>query len=404
MSIRNVTKRELCPICGKPDWCTILSDSSSDIFHELNICRRSHVNGDVVSLINGQRYTFIKELSDGSHLFEETKMRETVIQAWCQKEGKHFSRIQRDRPAYESMNQLNGNELPRGCAEPLGHSKLHLIYSSFLSKLALYGKHRAYLLNDGWGNELIKRSLVRSIPSGKNSIYVEQRKKQITKELIQEFGSVCGVPGFYRQSDGNWTFVARSGLFIPIWNHRGEIYRLRIRLDCPEKDKNGKEKNKYNNFASFYVKMDESGKAYNVFNEGCKAGNHISIYSQEEDDFTVCYVTEGEKKALRANDELQCPVISIPGVNSFKKLIEVLEDGTHVLDYLKSKGCRIIIIAFDADKTVNEAVLKYEEKLVTLLKGYGFQIALANWNIGFGKGLDDIFNVNVRPNYSLVCY
>ena len=44
----------------------------------------------------------------------------------------------------------------------------------------------------------------------------------------------------------------------------------------------------------------------------------------------------------------------------------------------------------------------YEQKLAALLAGRGFHIALAYWNPGFGKGLDDILSINVRPNYELV--
>lgn len=44
----------------------------------------------------------------------------------------------------------------------------------------------------------------------------------------------------------------------------------------------------------------------------------------------------------------------------------------------------------------------YEQKLIELLSGYGFRIAVAYWNPGFGKGLDDILSINVRPNYELV--
>jgi hypothetical protein len=60
------------------------------------------------------------------------------------------------------------------------------------------------------------------------------------------------------------------------------------------------------------------------------------------------------------------------------------------------------VIAYDSDKCVNEAVLMYETRLSQLLLGRGFQIALASWNPGFGKGLDDILSINVRPTYELV--
>jgi hypothetical protein len=44
----------------------------------------------------------------------------------------------------------------------------------------------------------------------------------------------------------------------------------------------------------------------------------------------------------------------------------------------------------------------YETRLAQLLLGRGFQIALADWNPGFGKDLDDILSLNMRPTYELV--
>lgn len=111
---------------------------------------------------------------------------------------------------------------------------------------------------------------------------------------------------------------------------------------------------------------------------------------------------EGEKKSLFANHVLHAPVVSLPGVNSFGKVLETMDDGRNVLNFLAAKGCTTVIIAYDSDKYVNEAVLMYEQKLIELLSGYGFRIAVAYWNPGFGKGLDDILSINVRPNYELV--
>ena len=66
-TIRNVSKSEPCPICGKTDWCTILKpDQESYPGQELYICRR--IQQDTVSN-NGFAYSFIKELSDGSSLY-----------------------------------------------------------------------------------------------------------------------------------------------------------------------------------------------------------------------------------------------------------------------------------------------------------------------------------------------
>ena len=359
----------------------------------------------MIGRINGKQYTFIKELSDGSSMYAEKEMHDAARIAWCKGHGR--------KAAYKVKGKRKVNEVPEpmplveekkieGCSEPLDNDMLNSIYTSFLRKLTLYDRHSVHLHQDGWSNDLIHRSFIRSIPFCKNQKYLNTKRVEITDALIQEFGSVRGVPGFFKQTDGTWSFAARtSGMFIPIYDYKGRIYRLRIRLDYPERDENGKEKNKYNNFSSLYEKKSKEGVLYNSFQEGCSAGNHIGFYCKPDDDFTVCYITEGEKKALRANDELHCPVISIPGVNSFRKILEPLEDGMHALDYLKAMGCKIVIIAYDADKTINEAVLFYEGRLIHLVHEYGLQVAVANWNLGFGKGFDDILKVGVRPNYSL---
>ena len=111
----------------------------------------------------------------------------------------------------------------------------------------------------------------------------------------------------------------------------------------------------------------------------------------------MCYITEGEKKAIVANYFFNCIVISLPGVNSYMKLEQTTSSGQSWLDFLKHIGCKNIIVAYDADKNTNESVALYERKLVELLKGHEFLTYIANWNFGFGKGLDDILVLGLRP-------
>lgn len=250
---------------------------------------------------------------------------------------------------------------------------------------------------------MILHAMIRSMPPGGNNYYYGTSREQITKELLWEFGSLKGVPGFYEKADGTWSFAGQSGLLLPLYDHNGNLYRLRLRLDHPEVDDNGKEKNKYHNFSSFYEIPSGGNSTVNAFKNGCRSGSHASLYTNPAlDDYTVCYITEGEKKSLYANHVLHVPVISLPGVNSFGKVLEAMDDGRNVLNFLLTKGCSTVVIAYDSDKYVNEAVLMYEQKLAALLAGRGFHIALAYWNPGFGKGLDDILSINVRPNYELV--
>lgn len=86
-------------------------------------------------------------------------------------------------------------------------------------------------------------------------------------------------------------------------------------MDYPELDENGKEKNKYKNFSSYYKVQLNDGSFKNALLDGCRAGSHIGFFSNlQKDNYTVCYITEGEKKSMFTNYVLHNPVISLPRV------------------------------------------------------------------------------------------
>lgn len=401
-NFRNVSKREPCPICGKPDWCSIQEVGSSV---QLHYCRRVLSGFDIISPVNNREYVFIKQSKDGSCLYKDREQYDADRDEWLlQNSGYHQIRQQKERPKQEPPKQPEshaGNNALSVQAKP--NRELDLVYRSFLKHLHLNKMHIRYLKKEGWSNQLIQRSMLRSLPVNHSRHYNSDDRERITLELIHEFGSVQGVPGFYQKPDGKWTFTGSSGILIPLYDHNHCLYRLRIRLDHPQVDDSGKEKNKYNNFSSYFESKTKGGALVNAYINGCRSGSHIGLYDNPTvDDYTVCYITEGEKKAIYANHVLRVPVVSIPGVNSFNKLLEKSENGFTVLDYLKSQGCRILIIAYDSDKYINQSVLMYENKIIEFLSSQDFYIGIAFWNPGFGKGLDDILSINVRPNYELV--
>lgn len=401
-NFRNVSKREPCPICGKPDWCTIQEAGSSV---QLHYCRRVLSGFDIISPVNNREYVFIKQTKDGSCLYKDREQYDADRDEWLlQNSGYHQSRQQKERPkqAPPKQPEIQTDNIALSVPAKPSH-ELDLIYRSFLKHLHLNKMHIRYLVKEGWSNELIQHSMLRSLPVNHSTHYNSYDRERITLELIHEFGSVQGVPGFYQKPDGKWTFTGSSGILIPQYDHNHCLYRLRIRLDHPQVDDSGKEKNKYNNFSSYFESKTKDGSLVNSYINGCRSGSHIGVYDNPAvDDYTVCYITEGEKKAIYANHVLRVPVVSIPGVNSFNKLLEKSENGFTVLDYLKSQGCRILIIAYDSDKYINQSVLMYEDKIIEFLSLQDFYIGVAFWNPGFGKGLDDILSINIRPNYELV--
>lgn len=401
-NFRNVSKREPCPICGKPDWCTIQEAGSSV---QLHYCRRVLSGFDTISLVNNREYVFIKQARDGSCLYKDREQYDADRDEWLlQNSGYQHSRQSGKTSKPTSPNQAEIRTGADSMSVPAKPSReLDLIYRSFLKYLHLNKMHARYLTREGWPSHLIQRSMLRSLPVIHSTHYSSYDRERITFELIREFGSVQGVPGFYQKPDGKWTFAGSSGILIPLYDHNHHLYRLRIRLDHPQIDDSGKEKNKYNNFSSYFESRAKDGTLVNAYINGCRSGSHIGMYDNPAvDDYTVCYITEGEKKAIYANHVLHVPVVSIPGVNSFNKLLEKSEDGFTVLDYLKSKGCRILVIAYDSDKYINQSVLMYEGKIIEFLSSKDFHIGVAFWNPGFGKGLDDILSINIRPNYELV--
>lgn len=90
-------------------------------------------------------------------------------------------------------------------------------------------------------------------------------------------------------------------------------------------------------------------------------------------------------------------MISLPGINSYSKLLEKNSFGKCALDFLADIGCNSVVIAYDADKYVNKNVLRCEGKLAELLTDASFPTYIADWNPGFGKGLDDMLVLGVRP-------
>ena len=399
-NFRNVSKSEPCPICGKPDWCSVQYVEGNA---KLHYCRRVLNCSNIASSVDGMNYVFIKQAKDGSCMYKEESAHMEAKEEWAKANGRHWHGNNRGGMPKKEPAQASPVPQPAPALPPLDNKRLDAIYRAFLKKLHLQKNHIRHLKRERWPDQLILHSLIRSMPPGGNSYYYGAGRERITKELIGEFGSVKGVPGFYEQANGIWSFSGQSGLLIPLYDHNGNLYRLRLRLDHPETDENGKEKNKYHNFSSYYEVLLDNMHSANAFKNGCRSGSHASLYTvPSRDDYTVCYITEGEKKSMFANHVLHAPIISLPGVNSFGKILEAMDDGRNVLNFLSAKGCTTVVIAYDSDKYINEAVLLYEQKLIELLSGCGFRIALAYWNPGFGKGLDDILSNNVRPNYELV--
>lgn len=392
-TFQNVSKAEPCAICGKPDWCSVfLPDTVAYPGQKLCVCRRIS-DPEISSPINGKTYYFIKEFKDSSALYSDVIKDKNLSYS-----PNHFVHISNAGAGFPHTEPNYG--IP-----PLKNSELDPIYRSFMQQLKLSKQHQRKLLSDGWNKDMILSGKIKSLQlikrydESKGFPTDREERLKICNELLKEHHSLKGVPGFYQDDLGRWTFSGKSGMLFPLTDRNGYLYRLRLRLDHPDMDENGKEKNKYKNFSSYFPSK-ENDRVINGFLNGCRAGSQIGFYyNPKRDTPNFCIITEGEKKAIVANYILHCIVISIPGVNNFSKLSETDEEGITLYDYLHSIGCQKIATAFDADKLVNNSVLQCENHLIDAIKKAGFETYICKWNFGFGKGLDDILLLGILPEY-----
>lgn len=432
---KNVTTSEPCPVCGGTDWCSWFPKRDGDgyLLSCKRACRDGFSHSDVAGK-DGRMYRFISE-KNNQYIYGE-----------CQADRGHFTeggRKPKARPRYV------------GKVKPAGDTTLDYVYRTILKNLHLEDRHREYLHGEGWSDSMIEKSLIKSFPENdyaRENGYspggyspTNPTRRELAEIVLQELGisSLKGVPGAYlKETDngkGYWTFSGASGLLLPIFNHKGEVFRLRIRLDymgirkCslengvpafteggstyyldmsgPYRNNGGMKervklddfKGKMRPFQSFYADpaMLSQGIIKNTYKYGCESKNHVSCYYKGGDCTDICLITEGEKKGQYANFRLNIPVLSIPGVNSYGLLFEKDESGRMLLDYTPKRRKTIFVVAFDADKHTNKTVMSYQEALVKELKENGCAAATADWDISLGKGIDDLLCRGCIPEFNL---
>lgn len=396
--IKNMSRQNVCPICGKPDYCGWMPASDGGDLVFCNRCTEPLAKGDGVMGHDGNYYIKVGMTRSEHPVFEEANQR------LAKQKLKQGMEVKYVKPEVLAPRTLT----PVDIIEPLDNKKLDAMYQCLLDNLFLEDADREYLLEEGWSNELIDRYKIRTFPMSDYERFKKKGtpesysrnpwRKTLGKKLEDEFGSLAGMPGAYQNTNGNWTFYGEEGILFPLFDADGCLYRLRIRLHHPKPDGG-----KYRNFSSFKEDKEaaEQGFLMNKLPKGSRAGNNIGFYMNPSfDDMHLAYITEGEKKGIYGESILKNPFISIPGISSYAKLFEG-KKGMRPVDTLKSRGIHILVIAYDADKKNNPMVWESQEKTVEKLKKEGFTVGVANWNIEEGKGIDDLLKNGGRPLYDL---
>jgi len=460
---KHCTFNNPCKICGKPDWCNEVTFPNGNV---LSYCQRVKGNkGDIISA-NGRNYRCSKVTDAGFTVWQPLEEYEAYIETLKGSNRDRKSQKIIPASEYEQVKNLPiegvAEILPPEKLDFFYKSLLNLLV---LEKKHEQKLRSEWDKSPGMFEKIVNTIPIKSLPpedrirfSSKERLSNMSRKK-IVEQLIEKCGEPKGVPGFYQRKDGKWTFSQLCGIVFPVFDTKGRIIRIRINVDYPivkgelngisgrfvyginndvagwsfisdssrepelvwqygsqlnritlsEKGyPKGKISGKYMNFASCKLvnATDDAGQVIakvNKYTNGCESGSFCSVYTKEGDDPTWVYVTEGEKKAEVANQFLNVPVISVPGVNSVFKLFEN-EPGSSrsMMDALMDKGCRGVVLVFDADKLVNKAVLDNEQKAVEMFKKRNIYIALGEWNPAWGKGLDDVMLTGVKPAIHIV--
>lgn len=412
---KKVSKSERCPICDKPDWCfstesTYSFDDGMESFTFVS-CRREL--SPQAQGYDGQFYIFDKVSRDGVNIYEEVN----------QRSARH-SKMGLDKkvvPSKRYEKKVPKNRIVKCENKPASIERINEVLKAFLELLTLEEHHVKVLKKDGWDDDLIAKSGFKTLPeqgfvlrkliqkkkSGeelsaieKNILNTSTTRKKVVNALSNKFnGDLHGIPGFYQKKsaiDGllSWDVAGKGGMILPMYDIKGRIFSLRIRLDYSET-------NKYKWHTSYFEKtVYEDEKTVEIDNPMLNGTGSIYGVSYLFPDYQTpfLFVTEGEKKQKVVVEKKGLACANIPGVSGFGS---ILKD----LDELKSRGIQYIIVGYDADKSSNTQVLRAELNLIKSLYESGFEIFIANWQSSLGKGVDDVILNGGDVNYvSLVDY
>lgn len=419
----NSTRR--CPICNHVDWCGWETASSGRTYIH---CMRGENVGcttrhQLITGFDGEVYHCYGVNEKGCTTFEL----ESEVQSFKKVREDNYWEARKASP----VAKVRKKERDDTFMEPLENSKVSAVYRALCDKLVLEEKHHRYLLSEGWTDEMLKKHHIVSLPEEDGWRYRNKEKynsrnpwrKELLRSLREDFSlrDLLGVPGLYLQLEPERILKINSlgGILFPQYDVKGHTYRMKIRVDRRFFD------GRYNDISEQeYQKLLAEGQpcrdigkylqvssmkeveledSYtNKYPYGTGSGSNLSYYMSHNDDYYCCWITEGEKKGIFANTKLHAPVISIPGVSSWSKMLEKDQYGLDSIEHMRAKGTEIFIVALDADKAYNKNVLKSQSNIVEAFKARGVRIAVANWSGAVGKGLDDLLATGGVPSFELI--
>lgn len=263
-------------------------------------------------------------------------------------------------------------------------------YRAFLDLLVLSQKNRDNLLSRGFTADDIAFKGYKTFPS-----VSEVSFEGICRQLQTSGCTLKGVPGFYKNRKGEWTFVrVTKGIIIPQVNINNLIEGFQIRKDDDLRVNldTGELEGKCSWFSSKNYSEGAGAKTCVHMATDFKYNNEKQCYEPVIHGDTVT-LTEGGMKAdlCQCILENQASFIAIQGVHALNPIKKALSE-------LKKYGLKRVNLAYDMDFLTNENVQDAMKKTEKLVKELELEFSsIMNWEYEvqpdgqkiFLKGLDD---------------
>lgn len=253
-------------------------------------------------------------------------------------------------------------------SEQASAQEIHQTLSLLFGMLSLRSEHKAHLMSRKRG---LTEAQIRQYGFKSTPPYFICRS--LTQRLIEKGCTVQGVPGFYRDKNGNWTVNFNSftsGILIPAIGIDGLIHGAQILLDKPMKNENDP--------------PDKQGAKYIWFSSSNKpmgTGSGSPLLFLGDFSANTVYITEGLLKAYISFGLMNRTIAATAGANNTAAFDELFR-------LLAQNGTKLIVEAQDMDKYANDNIAKGTSKIYVLARKYGMQCRRLTWNPNY-KGLDD---------------
>lgn len=444
----SVTKTGGCPICGHKDWCfwQTYEDQQTGFSCQMITCQRDKAKTNIVGH-DGIEYVYKFDRKSGASAYISREADEERKRMWKEAKGYNTTGSKEKKPFKPAVVAAPITKKPEKKVPPLPDARINELARYMMSLLKLDDIHAEfYLKEQKWSRDMLAYSQMKSVP---------EDFRPIAARIEKKFGKDCllGYPGAYVNQNGEWDFLSRSGVLIPVYNCNGEIFRQRIRRDFLDASK---DLTRSRGGELYYTRQQAiprviNGKAVGVLTdadghevtgevrhfikpmkgvfleatdeathrrtlvkdkEATKGGKYIWMSAQEHvnektgniifrngcstENEPGLFTKPGDNMAMCfiIEGELKCMITNF---TQNAPCISLPGVGcwesifrNGYIDHLRKHGTQLFIVGFDADKATNDAVLRFEQLLIERLKSEGLPTAVVYWDPNDGKGIDDV--------------